>query len=541
MYSRSRNGMKLFWLAVLVLMVSAVGAQMPEQAHRRTGLPQDWTHRHVIFSRSALHAYPDLAYVEPRALHQWLRQNARPADSTSDATSDAGRDWSVSLGAGHVAAGMFPAKYGFDTTATPSCTNDYVVFALNVAGSATQANVIAFNNLYSGTNGYCGTTGPSVLFAYNISTIGGRIATSPILSLDGTKIGFVETAGSGAVLHILTWKTGLGNGTSATAPAVPGVGNTASMVNISLGTVPITRSSPWIDYNTDTVYVGNNSGRVYKITNAFLGSPALAGAPWPVLISPGRTLTGPVLDNVTKNIFIGDGRGFLLSFNSITPGTPITLAVGQSGATSSSILDSPMVDSTNGVVYAVSGNDGTSAVMVEATTANLTELARARIGLGGLSGATVPLYDGSPDNNYFNSASTGTFLVCGTASGNASPVLYTFGFTGTTLNTIPLSSVPLSSNTGSRCSPITEFFNPNVGTSGTDFFFFGLTASCVGPRGCIMSTQSTGAPPLPVGETGGTSGIVIDNQSPLPQASSIYFGNLGGTGTAVKLTQNGLN
>ena len=200
-----------------------------------------------------------------------------------------------------------------------------------------------------------------------------------------------------------------------------------------------------------------------------------------------------------------------------------------------------MVDGTNGVVYAISGNDGNSAVLVEASTSNLAQIARANIGIGGVSGTTVTLYDGSPDNNYFNSISSGTFLVCGTDSANTFPVLYTFGFTGTTLNTTPISTTQLSTNNGARCSPITEFFNPNIGTGGTDFFFFGLTSNCVGTRGCIMSKPIPGAPPLPVTEIGGTSGIVIDNQSTLGQASSIYFGNLAGTSTAVKLTQNGLN
>jgi hypothetical protein len=45
-------------------------------------------------------------------------------------------DWSVPLGTGIVAPNMFPAKYSFDVNATPNCTNDYVVFGLNVAGSA---------------------------------------------------------------------------------------------------------------------------------------------------------------------------------------------------------------------------------------------------------------------------------------------------------------------------------------------------------------------------------------------------------------------
>lgn len=390
----------------MVLLVSGLGAQVGDHPHHRLGLPQDWTHSHVIFTRAAMNSYPLMA-AEPRVLHQWLRQNVGRMTLATTSETTAGetkRDWSVPLGTARVAAGMFPAKYGFDTTAAPSCTNDYVVFGLNVAGSATQANLIAFNQLYRGTPaGQCGTGNPAVLFSYNVNTIGGRIATSPILSLDGTKIAFVETTGGAAVFHVLTWKTGAGNGTSATAPAVPGAGNTASMVDVPLGNTSVTRSSPWIDYSTDTVYVGNNGGAVNKITGVFKGTPTRAGAPWPFTASGGRILSAPVLDKITGNIFVGDGQGTLVSFNSVTPGTPKTLAVGRVGATGSNILDAPMVDSADGVVYAISSNDGTGAVLVEATTANLTEVTRARIGVGSAGGANVAMYDGTPDE-YFNTS-----------------------------------------------------------------------------------------------------------------------------------------
>jgi hypothetical protein len=500
----------------------------------------------VIFSQTGLTGYPQLAAEEPRVIHQWLRQRRTTFGvsmfSADSSPSEPERDWNVSLGTARLAAGMSPAKFGFDTTSTPSCANDYVVFGLNVPGSTTQANLIAFNQLYSGTGGLCGTAGPAVLFSYNISTIGGRIATSPILSLDGTKIAFVETSGSAATFHVLTWATGAGNGTSATTPAVPGTGNGASMVNIALGTAD-TRSSPWIDYASDVVYVGNNSGRVFKITGVFKGTPQkVAVTPWPVVVSAGRILTGPVLDPVTGKIFVGDSVGNLLSFDPANPATISTLAVGKSGATGANILDAPIVDSSNGLVYAVSSNDGTSAVLVQASASTLTELARARIGRGSAGGTNIAMYDGTPDNNYFNSPSTGSFLVCGTASGSTAPTSYWFGFTGTTLNTTPTTSAPIVTSTRARCSPITEFFNSNIGT-GTDFFFFGLNIDCFGANtsGCVMALEPSGTPPAPVAESGGTSAIVIDNESTAGQASSIYFANQATAGSAVKLTQTGLN
>jgi hypothetical protein len=43
-------------------------------------------------------------------------------------------DWNYSLGpssSSRVASNMFPAKYNFDINQTPSCTQDFVVFAEN--------------------------------------------------------------------------------------------------------------------------------------------------------------------------------------------------------------------------------------------------------------------------------------------------------------------------------------------------------------------------------------------------------------------------
>ena len=92
---------------------------------------------------------------------------------------------------------MYPAKFTFDITAAPDCTNDYIVYPVNTAGSMTQPNLVAFNNLYSGTGtggtGVCNRATPpadddgtdaTVLWSYNVSAIGGAVTTSPVLSWD---------------------------------------------------------------------------------------------------------------------------------------------------------------------------------------------------------------------------------------------------------------------------------------------------------------------------------------------------------------------
>ena len=127
-------------------------------------------------------------------------------------------DWSVALGSGNVPANMFPAKYQFNVNGTPSCTTDYVVYGLNVAGvSNGQPNLVGINNLYSGTGGFCGAN-PAVYWAYNGSTASGSVLTSPTISMDGTKIAYVESGATSAVFHVLTWKSGDGTIAKAKAP-----------------------------------------------------------------------------------------------------------------------------------------------------------------------------------------------------------------------------------------------------------------------------------------------------------------------------------
>jgi len=104
-----------------------------------------------------------------------------------------------------------------------------------------------------------------------------------------------------------------------------------------------------------------------------------------------------------------------------------------------------------------------------------------------------------------------------------------------------VTSTQLVSSTAATCTSWNEFFNPNIGATGTDFFFFGLTQGCpgTGSTGCVASMTTTSATLTTEPVNGGPSGIVVDNFSTAGQASSIYF-----TGeavdTAYKLTQNGL-
>jgi hypothetical protein len=524
--------------------MSAQEAPVP----RHTGVPQDWSQRHIVFSRDTLARHPNLMYREPRVLHQaiqrWQAPNSdvfRGANLSSAIAPSSGQhpDWNVAM-AGHVSFDMSPAKFSFDAGAPPDCTNDYVVFGLAATGSTGtggHANLVGFNQLYSGTSpvvGLCGTA-PNVLFAYNITTAGaGRILTSPVLSLDGKKIAFVESipgTAPSAVFHVLTWTAGQG---TIAVPAAP------TMTSLTFSSsADDTTSSPWIDYGTDTAYVGSDKGFVYQITGVFKGTPTLSGSPWPVSAGTLK-LTPPVLDSVLGRLMVGSANGSLYRIDTAT-GAVSTLVV---GAARGGILGAPIVDITNGTTFVVSANDGASAVLVEADTASLNVLTKGRIGQGASAGTSVPLYEPAFSNDYYTNPSSGVIRLCGTGAADTTPYQFAFGFTGRIMHSTPSFSQQLLTSTAARCTGWTEFFNPNIGTTlGTDFFFFGLTQDCTGTGtagGCVARITNSNTTLVTATVAAGPSGVVVDNYSAAAQAASFYF-TAENLQTAYKFTQSGLN
>jgi len=137
--------------------------------------------------------------------------------------------------------------------------------------------------------------------------------------------------------------------------------------------------------------------------------------------------------------------------------------------------------------------------------------------------------------------------VAGTGTGSL-PTLYSVGFNGSgVMNNAVTSSTPLVTGAADS-SPVTEFYNPLLLK---DYLFVGVSNHCIattggGTGGCVMSLDITSGFPtvnasttaLPAG--GGTTGIVVDNDSSLGQASSVYYATKTGQ-TLVKATQTGLN
>jgi hypothetical protein len=596
MQQRDMNGRRIILVLFgsLTVIVALLSGSIYAGGFGRMSVPSDWSHRHLIFSPPTSVWQSWKLQQEPRYWHQWLGRDEggfRRGRSTGQDTDmvwhrprsgglgELHTDWGMSLLSGGAAGvGVFPAKFSFDVNATPSCTSDFVVFNTSQTGTAARATIIAFNQLYAtqgSVGGFCNSNGPAVMWSYNTGT--GSIVTSVVLSLDGSKVAFVETAAGGATLRILKWKSG--EGTAINLPATPTTTITAGqdwttcpaanscMASIAFNNgIADTSSAPFCDYNSDTIYVGDINSALHKFTGVFSGKPAEITTGWPITINGTHNLSSPVFDSVSKNIFVGDDQGrlsYVREVGSVTGacasgsapclGTP-NIALG--GA----VVDGPIVDPSAGRVYFFDGSDTTNHGSVVQTD---TALGNARtVSIGGMN-AGSDILSGAFDNAYLTgSFSTGHLIVCGKDStANNTPALHRIGFAASGLmNTTSDGSLTLATANGVECSPVTEIFD---GT--TDRVFLSVqndanqtTAGCLsGAQGCIMSLNLGGTwPPAAVthgvSARGGTSGIIVDNIGAGAQESNIYFtfrtnstaavpcNGASGIGCAVKLTQSAL-
>ena len=390
-----------------------------------------------------------------------------------------------------------------------------------------QANLMGWNNLYSGTNGICAEDAASVRWALNVGT--GPVMTSVVLSLDGTKVAFVESS-TPPRFHVLTLGPGTGQYTNAASPARPTSGADVALSFGSAGTD--TMSSPYVDYGADVAYVGDDDGYLYKFTGVFTGELTLVeGNGWPVPVGTGP-LTSPVYDCVSGKVFIGDGDGHLIAVNvddvpsvkSVTVGAPGTL-----------VLD-PILDGATGRVFVTTGNYSSAYAAVLQFETDLVNSVVVNVGQAGPSS----LYGGSFDNKYLNSdPASGSLYVCGKASDSQIPMLYRIGFDANgKLNSDPTGSPLALASAPTNCSPLTEF------QSGpTDRLYLSVTANCLGDdsRGCVQSFDITSGTPLARDafylESSGTGGIVTDNLSLQGKGSSIFYGGLGDGHHVVRLSQ----
>jgi hypothetical protein len=566
-----------------------------EQSH--LGYPQDWSSRHLLMPGMRAEDVLAAGDHEPRhvynmVMRQVAGENLRLRIPRRHPQMKI--DWAVSLENGYVPQNQFPAKYRFDV-ATQNCNSDYVVLGLTVT-SGVQANLVGINNLYTGAIPQCNSGSPWVAFAYHtVTQTGGQIKTSPALSIDGTKVAFVESTAGASYFHVLVLPNPIPappshvgtvvspqTPTSCTQPTTVGCMTTLTIES----TATNSNSSPWVDYSTDTAYVGADNGLLYKISPVFGGGqPVLVNDPtnWPVTVSNQtiKILTAPVVDDTAGLIFLGDGEGYLYSVKLTSPVKTYAARQTVGWATHGSgtgIVDPPIAvtdpaNSATDQVFAFTGCSqvngiGGAITQLPANFATGAPTAANTVDLGSASGAGdctgKNVHSGAFDNAFWvNGSASGHMIACGFVNNGgvpSNPQMYFFPFNASHVITSTGSSKFVVNTTkGDECSPLTEFYN---GT--TDRLFFGvgltngflesstITTSLTTPKCTGTPTSSCVTAPLAIG---GTSGIVIDNEVS-NGGSNIYFSTLapgsvngqkcnvsGGTANpycAVRLTQSSL-
>ena len=606
---------------VLVALVQPAPAQSAADNESREqtaaphyGYPIDWSSHYVVMTGDDPAATLAAGEKEPRHVYNLVRRmtamrNAERATGGRPRKKPLKIDWAVSLENGFVPQNQYPAKFQFNVNAE-DCNKDYVVFALTV-NSGTQANIVGINNLYSGKTSppICNGGNPWVAFAYNTVVAArptGQILTSPTLSVDGTKVAFVEstTGPAGAYFHVLVLPSPIptppaqtGSVLSPTTPsscATPTVASCMTTVQISAATN--TFSSVWVDYNSDTAYVGTDDGKLYKIQPVFTGgAPALVNDPanWPVKVvtsGTSKVLTDPIVDTVSKRIFIGDENGYLYAVNLNNPAkvTAATQGIGWiDQGPGTGVVDPPIVvndisnpatnqvfaftgcSSVGGIGGAITQLPANFASSIPTTNGTTVDLGSAT-GIGDCTTSNV--HAGSFDNTFWlNGTATGHMVACGFVNNDgttqnplARPQMYEFPFNSSHQITSTGSSTWIINSTkGDECSPLSEFFD---GTNDRLFFGVGSTdgfieSSTFPASGSLPAPNCVGLPTTTCVKApsalGGTSGIVVDNQLfGTSGGANIYFSTLapgsvnggnchvaGGTANpycAVKLTQSGL-
>jgi len=470
----------------------------------------------------------------------------------------------------------YPAKYTWDVAATPACAGDisegqfgdYVVVGIPApAAAGSQANIVGYTNLYTGSSpsGICSGSEPTVLFAYATAN-GGEVPGSVALSLDGAQLAFIEDILTGSsYFHVLTIGTE-SEGTDPTTGSVqPGVGSSNAVDNAVLlspdmgMTNQASTTAPFIDYASNAAYVSTYSwltgnGYLYKIADVFGGStPTIA---WSVQIL--AIPSSPVFDSVSNEIFFTDNLGNIDYVTDLgSSGSSVTSFSVASGTTS---LNPVTVDSVNEMVYATFNTNGTNALVVQAPTSLASDVA-VPVGMGN-TWSTGP-YGVDFNNAWYTGSGTPELYVIGTDTATGTiPTLYEVGFNDEgVMNASATASAALATGAADSSS-VTEFYNPNIVdpitmTAGEDFLFVGVTNNCAATEGdsagCVLSLDitsgfpaSSGAPATISASTtaiealGGSTGIIVDNDSSDGQASNVYYGTKDG-GTLVKAAQAGLD
>jgi len=627
------NSLRSNWLKICLALAAVIAFGVPSFARTMPkvnagntpvkGVADDWTHHHVVFSNPGTEEQAikgghygkwNKIVNDPRYVMQQMRRGLPgqgPAATDASAfqaarmtnhgiqplgpgrmlpklphpvstlrfpgSSTIKQDWNESIGTTTAPTPLaFPAKWSSFNTSTASCTSDFVVYPTGQAGSSSQASIIAYYNLYAGG---CSGTVPNVDWAYDT---GGTVSLSPVFSENGNQIAFIQSSDSTASLVLLTVPlTPPGSGTIA-SPTAPLAQTASSYYNGGSGcTAPCsytvalsgnpddTWSSPYYDYSTDTLFVGDSNGRLHKFNPVFNGVPTeVVTSLWPVQMAYGSTptpdtnqLNSPVYDPASGYVLVGSTTSGVGSTSggrlySVVASTGVINGYSSQLDNTYGIRDAVLMDPIASTAYVFVGNDPSGNNLVYQFPLNFTSSttpAVSTIATGShAAGSTAYQLSGTFDNTYYTSSSgtnpTGNIYMCSTASPARlfqipiiNGTMSTTATVGPTLGNSANDIYQQNDTYDGRCSPITEFYN---NSSSTDYLFLsvfvGYPAGCTDDSGdgCVLSYNVTTPSSFGTGLTPGgelnvsspflgapTGGIIIDNAATNLSggASQIYF------------------
>jgi len=464
---------------------------------------------HVIFSQpSPASPTYDKVMNEPR---YWLQAIRRmPADIADSAEADEPdatvpdrkhrprpankkkaklkRDWSESLGTGGtVGTEMYPAKFDF-TTSTASCdsagTPDFVAYNTGLAGSTSQATIIAYDNLYSGCTG----TVPLVYWAYNTGArkISDGNTTSGLTSLTSSSANFTAADAGAAItgsnLQAATTISSVTNSTtivlSKTASATTTTGaDTITDVGATIPTSVVLSLD-----GTQLAFVHNTAGTTSTASLVLLkwkkngadtisspeipNSASLANysgctAPCVTTIAFNGSHTdsnsAPYYDYAGNVAYAGGNNGVLHQFTGLFTGTPAEKIGGGWPVTvhSGIVLSSPVWDAGSSKVFVGDASGQASAVTGAGVVSSTA-----------LTGTIVdgPIVDSSTGKVFWFSA---------IAKGTTSTLTDTLGQTDTSLaNSVTITEANGSGTVETGNMHAGAFDNLYLTTPSTGFLYF---------------------------------------------------------------------
>ena len=316
--------------AALLLAAGSAASAFGQNFARPDGsvpVPMDWSSKRVVFTADFTPEQAAKMRNEPRAYAQWRlhrngaigsalgRERPTPRRPLRQSRGEMKRDWAISLGAGGVAQGMSPAKYGYDVTAAPSCTADFVVFPVNASTGNTRANVVG---TFSAEPAAGNTT------AITITPSGGSAVTLTLTSSASSNTGLNFQVSTTIPTNAANLAAAINRNLSTTAidrVAAVASGATVTVYALTPGSgVTLTTAETLTNFSWGAVTAGTNGAQanIVAFNNLYSGSGtslcnltnpkfvfSYASGVGPVETSPGLSLSGTEIAYVENDPNIG--------------------------------------------------------------------------------------------------------------------------------------------------------------------------------------------------------------------------------------------